>query len=146
MKEITITKYEANDGTVFDTVGECEKHDKELENDIDNKIALVPHHFECQADLFFGIGMDDYILYFKPCEEEHEKILREWCKAHNLTIKANENELIGSVYVIQVYGYHAFDSIVWDFSSSELVTLHDFIGSFASELLLAPVGNWKVGE
>lgn len=100
IETITQTVYVSNDGMHYDTEEDCLKHEKEIEDYIDKKIALVPHHFECQADLLFGIGMDDYILCirlnrlglfkFKACDTT--RLYRQFCKR---TVACPRRELEG---------------------------------------------------
>lgn len=129
MKEITITKYEANDGAQFNSAEECKRHEKFTEKDYDKLIKTVPHFFTCHNDVFPSGGGDDFILYFKCRSKEQAQIIASWCELHNQYMEISEEQMVGETLVLpDVYGSYDLDGIDFNYSFGGLTLLNTWVG------------------
>ena len=144
MKEIKITKYEANDGTQFNSEEECKRHEKFTEKDYDELIKTVPHCFTCHVDIFPSGGCDDYVLYFNCKDKEQAHIIASWCELHNMEMEISEEQMAGRTVVIpDIYGSHYLDGIDFEYAYGGLTLLDTWVGRIARWIGYIKDDEWE---
>lgn len=136
MKEITITKYEANDGTRFDLKNECERYEKDIaRNELVEAVSKIPHTFVPHEDIFPSGNYDDYMVMFKPTNVEQYEKLIEWCTANNIVVDVPLSSAVGRTLVISdVYGSSNIEDIDTNYVYGMLQTLDQYIGGLVRHI------------
>lgn len=110
MKEITITKYKANNGRIFDTQAECEQYEKELFGKFNNK------YIDTKLDLSYlvyggtncGCG-DDVLFVFDIKNHEDVEVLKNYLTAYQADYGNGHDkvtdEYIGHKVLVGKYSY-----------------------------------------
>lgn len=143
MKEITIKKYEANDGMLFDSKEACLMHE-EKKKCYDELVKKVPHCISCHIDMFPSGGGDSYSIYFKCRSKEEAQIVLSWCEAHGIDTEVSESQMVGNIVVLpDVYGYPCFDSINCNYVYCSLISLSHWIGNIVRAVGFVQYKEWE---
>ena len=144
MKEITITKYEANDGTQFDSLEDCKKYENENCNYFE-LIKKVPHCFSCHEDMFPSGGGDDYTVYFKCLNKEQSRIVLKWAELNDIDVEVSESQMIGNIIVLpDVWACcGTLDGIDKDYIYGSLIPLSMWIGHIARAVGFVQEDEWE---
>lgn len=148
MKEITITKYEANDGTQFNTKEECEKYEARCDKyRLFEIVKTIPHTMVSHAEIFESGSNDSHIVMFKPKNAEQADALEAWCNAVGVDVDVDLKSPVGRTVVIpEAYTgreYGELDDIDTNYLYGSLQTLDNYIGNFARQLVLYSTDIWK---
>lgn len=144
MKEITIIKYKADDGTEFDNLEECKRYENEG-CDYFELIKKVPHCFSCHDEIFPSGCGDDYTLYFKCLNKEQARIVLKWAEVNNVDVEVSESQMVGNVIVLpDVFGCRGtIDGIDKNYICGSLITLSEWIGHIAMIVGFVRDDEWE---
>jgi len=125
MKEVTVKKYIAEDGTVFESEETCRMYEKfDLHYDIHKFLGDMNWIYTGADDVY---PMGDYangVLFIEIQNKEQEKRFKEWLLAHDFEFE--DRDMVGKIFCADCYdGGNSSDGIeeIYDVCTvDELIT------------------------
>jgi hypothetical protein len=137
MKKITVEKYVAIDGGLFDTEEECAEHEERID-----KFAIIrdiPVVFVNHDEVFPSGGSNDQLILFNIKTSVQAHMLIAWCNDNGIAVDVQEKYIVGRVCVIaDAYTgteNPTIDDIQTVYLYGRLETLDQYIGNLSRNIL-----------